>query len=77
MSLKRQNPLHNSTYSVDGINALSTFVSFAFDPVSVQIGEQSVDVVGTGCVTIPFLRIVSQESLILQPIRCLGREEGD
>ena len=59
------------TYCVNGINSFSTFVPFALDPVTIEIGKQSVDVVRSCCVPIPLASIISQEGLVLESIRLL------
>jgi len=41
------------TYSVDGIDTFPAHIPFSFHPVLVEIGEQSVDVIGSRRVPIP------------------------
>lgn len=53
------------THCIDGIDSFSTFVSFALDPVTIEIGEQSIDIICSRRVSIPFGGIISQEGLVL------------
>ena len=46
-------------YCIHGIHRLPSFIAFAFDPMAVQICEQTVDIVGAGGVAQPLSRIVS------------------
>lgn len=46
------------TYCVNLIYTLLAFITLAFHPVSVQISEQSVKIIGAGCVPIPLARVV-------------------
>ena len=59
------------THCINGIDSLSTFVPFAFNPVTIEIGEQSVNVIRSCRVPIPFACIISQEGLVLQSVRLL------
>jgi hypothetical protein len=46
------------THSVDGVDSFAAFVLLATHPVTVQVGEQPVNVVGTGRVAVPFAGII-------------------
>ena len=59
----------NRVYRVD---ALPTFVPFPFHPVSIEIREQSVDIVCARGVPLPLASIVLQERLVLECVRFLG-----
>ena len=50
--------MNDSANRVNGINDLAAQVAFAFDPAAIQIGEQTVDVVGTCGVVVPFLSMI-------------------
>ena len=47
------------THCINGIDSLSTFVPFTFNPVTIEIGEQSVNVIRSCRVPIPFACIIS------------------
>lgn len=49
------------TYSVDRIHILSPFVFLAFDPVSVEISKETIDVGSSSSVSFPFFRVIVQE----------------
>lgn len=51
--------MNRYTYGVNGVDILPTLVSFSSNPMSVQIGEQTIDVVCAGGVSVPFGGIVS------------------
>ena len=46
------------TYCVDGIHTLPAFIPFSLHPVSVEISEQSVDIIGSRRVPIPLPGVV-------------------
>jgi len=46
------------TYSVDGIDTFPALIPFSFHPVSVEIGEQSVDIIGSRRVPVPLPGVV-------------------
>ena len=46
------------TDRIDDINSFSAFVFLALDPVTIQVREQSVDVVGTSSISVPFAGII-------------------
>ena len=46
------------TYCVDRIDTLPALVPFSFHPVSVEISEQSVDIIGSRRVPIPLPGVV-------------------
>ena len=47
------------THCVHRINSLSTFIPFAFNPVAIEISEQSVDVVRSRRVSVPLASVIS------------------
>jgi len=49
-----------AVYSVDGINGFATLIAFPFDPVAIQIREETIDVVRPSRVSRPFGRIIPQ-----------------
>lgn len=61
------------TYRVDRINPFSALIALPFNPVSIEIREQPIDIVRAGRVTIPFCSIVAQECFILERVRLLGQ----
>lgn len=54
------------THNVYRVHAFAALVSFPLDPMAVEVGEEAVDVVGTGGVSVPFLGIVLEQCLVLQ-----------
>ena len=64
------------THSVYGIDALPALVAFPLNPVSIEVREQSIDVVGASGVPVPLLGVVFEESLVLQAVRRLGARGG-
>ena len=59
------------TDCVNCVEALPALVLFALDPVAVEVCEQSVDVVGSRRVPVPFLCVVPQKGLLEQRVRVL------
>jgi hypothetical protein len=57
--------LGNWTDSIDLVNALLAFVTLSLDPVSIEICEETVEVVGASCVSIPLACVVAQQLHVL------------
>lgn len=57
---------NSETDRIDRINCFSTFISFSFHPMSVEICEETVNVVGACCVTQPFHSIIALQLLVLK-----------
>lgn len=47
------------THSIHLVNAFPTLISFAFHPVSIEVGEQPIDIARASSVSVPFRGIVS------------------
>lgn len=60
------------TYNVNHVNVLPAFIFFPLDPVSIEIRKESIDVGGSGGVTIPFLRVVVQQRFVRKIFRFLS-----
>jgi hypothetical protein len=58
-------------YSIDRVNPLSPFISFTLYPVSIEIGEKTVDIIRASRIAIPLFSIITQKCLILEGIGLL------
>lgn len=54
------------TNRVDRINSLSPFILLPLDPMSVEVREQPIDIVGSRCVPFPLFRVELQQSEVRQ-----------
>ena len=57
-SMGEASMMQTYTHNVYRVHAFAALVSFPLDPMAVEVGEEAVDVVGTGGVSVPFLGIV-------------------
>lgn len=64
-------------HRVNSVHILPPFILLALHPMSIEIREESVDVVGTGRISIPFFGIVPKKSLLDEWIGCLMMRKID
>jgi hypothetical protein len=63
-----------TAYCIHGVDAFASLISLSLDPMAVEVREQSVDIVSTSSVAVPFLRVVPQECFVLETVRFLRRQ---
>lgn len=59
------------THRVDRVDILPSLVLFSLDPVAIEVGKKTVDIIGARRVSLPLVGVVGEKRLIAQIVRFL------